>query len=202
MDYAKCALCKEKDHTGNMIRACKCDQWTHCDCLNKKRISDAQYFSSCPDCGSDYNMEKQEFPEWRKIAEIVGSVLLDLSGFILAFGAGSLVIGKVFIFFGVQTTLKPHIYGGLVVLGVLGFVALVYGIAMTARGAFWFPMHLNVGRDNNAMILLIVIGAIVVITAAVYWTCVTIKERVEKHRRSIGVREFVVKDYARGVGDI
>jgi hypothetical protein len=202
MDYAKCVLCKEKDHTGNMIRACKCDQWTHRDCLNKKRVSDAKSFSSCPVCGSDYNMEKHEIAEWRKIAEIIGSVLIDLCGFVLAFVAGSLVLGEFLIFCGAETTLKPPIFGALVIFGVLGFIALVYGLSQMAHGGIWFPMHMDVGRNDGALVMLIVIGAIGVVAAAIYWTVVTVKERIEKHKRSVGVREFVVRDYTRGVSDI
>jgi hypothetical protein len=202
MDYAKCALCKEKDHTGNMIRACKCDQWTHRECLNKKRVSDAKYFSSCPVCGSDYNMEKQVIPEWRKIAEIVFSVFSDLCGFALVFAAGSFVLGRFLIFCGAQTTFKPHVFGALVAFGILGFIALVYGLSTMAHGGFWFPLHMDFGRNDGAIVVLIVLGAIIVVAAAVYWTVTTLQERLAKHRRSIGVKEFVVRDYSRGINDI
>jgi hypothetical protein len=203
MDYSKCAICKEKDHTGNMLRACKCDQWTHRDCLNKKRISDASYFASCPVCGTDFNMEKKEISEWRKIAEIIGSVLLDLCGFTVAFAGAAALFGRFLIWMGVHTTFGPNTLGALTMFGILGVITMIIGIAQLARdGGMIYFMHGMNFRDDSAVAVFVIIGILVAVGATIYWTVKTIRERIAKHKRAIGVRELVVQDYTRGIDDI
>jgi hypothetical protein len=203
MDYAKCAICKEKDHTGNMLRACKCDQWTHRDCLNKKRVSDASYFASCPVCGADFNMEKREISECRKISEIVGSVLLDLCAFVVMFVGAAAVFGRFLIWTGVGTTLGPTVVGALTMFGILGVLAMIVGLVhLTRDGGMIYFMHGMNFRDDSALTVFVVIGILVAVGAAIYWTVKTIKERIAKHKREIGVRELVVQDYTRGINDV
>jgi uncharacterized membrane protein len=204
MDYAKCAFCKEKDHTKNMLMPCRCDHWVHRDCLNKKRIADPNYFSECPVCKSAYNLEQKKIPEWRKYAEIIGSVVLDLATFAMLFCAASIATGKLLIALKVESRLTPGQLGAFVICGVLGFIAFIAGIVMIMKDQpvylYWFH---GIQCDNDsAPLIFVTIGAIVLAIAAVWWAVVTIKARIEKHQRAIGVKEFVVKDYTRGIQDL
>jgi hypothetical protein len=204
MDYAKCAFCKEKDHTKNMLMPCSCDHWVHRDCLNKKRIADPKYFSECPVCKSAYNLEQKPIPEWRKYGEIVGSVLLDLTSFVILFAAASILTGKLLVRMNFHPEMRPGYLGACVIFGILGFGAFIAGLFMIMRDqpVYFFWMHGMDCHNEGAPLVFITIGAIVVTGAAVWWAYVTIKARIEKHQRAIAVREFVVKDYTRGIQDI
>ena len=203
MDYAKCSICKEKDFTNNLIVPCKCDKYVHRSCLNKKRIKEPAYFDQCPICAATYNMEKKEIPEWKKITQIVFSVIFDFMTFIITFVAASSIFGWVLVKLGIKFawTDKPFFIGSIVMIGILGFISFLYGLMLIMKDNIFFLHNLDF-RGENALFLFLIIGAIVLISASIYWIYKTLKERIEHHKRSIGVKEFEVKDYTRGIEDI
>ena len=200
MDYSKCSLCKEKDITENMIMPCKCNQWVHKSCLNKKRIADPTYFDECPVCKSKYCLEKKIIPEWKKIAEIVFSVVIDLLLFVSAFTAGASILGWIIAKCGItfSWTNKPFLIGATVLMGVLGFIAMIYGMLRIFRDNV-IMLHNIDFRGDNALIMFVVIGCVVLLFGIAYWLYVTLKYRIERHKRAVGVKEFEVKDFTRGI---
>lgn len=201
--YSKCRICHEKDRTENMLMPCKCGNWVHRSCLNKKRISDPSYYDSCPICGAHYNFEKKEIPEWRKTTEIVLSVLFDLLAFILLFTVSSYLLGKLI----QKTNHKPlnisnsTLLGAAIIFGILGIIIVIVSVFYAAQ---YNPFFINTVdcNDENALVVFIIIGAVAVVSATVYFTYQTLKDRLERHKRAVGVKENVVQDYLRGVDNI
>lgn len=203
VEYSKCRICKEKDRTENMLMPCKCGTWVHRSCLNKKRISDPSYYDSCPICGAHYNFEKKKIPEWKKTTEIVLSVVFDLLAFITLFLLFSYLIGKLIQKSGKKplNISNSTILGSAIVFGILGIIAFIVAIFYLAQNNPFFINTVDC-NDENAFVIFIIIGAVTVLTATVYVTYITLKERLEKHKRAIGVKENVVRDYLRGVDNI
>lgn len=202
MNYAKCSICHEKDFTENMLIPCKCDRWVHRKCLDKRRVSSAEHYEKCPECGSTYQTEKKVIPEWIKYTQIIGSVILDLCIFISMFTFASIVTGKVLKKFGYQVAgYSEAVTGCLVICGVVGFVVVVCAMVSSWKngcvGGGFMPMHSD--SSDNVITILVIIGIIALITATAYWMYHAISERIAKHKRSVGVKENVVIDYTRGI---
>lgn len=203
IEYSKCRICKEKDRTENMLMPCLCGTWVHRSCLNKKRISDPSYYDSCPICGAHYNFEKKKIPEWKKITQIVLSVVFDLLTFIALFVIFSYIIGKLI----QKTGQKPlgitnsTVLGAAIVFCVLGVITVIVAILYVAQNN---PFIINTFdcNDENAFVVFIIIGAVAVLSATAYVTYITLKKRLDKHKRAVGVKENVVHDYLRGVDNI
>ena len=203
IDYSKCAICREKDHTTNMIMPCKCGTWVHRACLDKKRIKDRRYYDSCPICNVKYNLEVNKIPEWKKKAEIYLSVLRDLLFGILLFIIASNLLGRLCFRFNLTVTNinNQTLLGAAVICFVCGIIAFIFGIFYVAdnQPIFLYQMNFN---DQNAFVVFIIIGCIAVVSTVVYFTYKTLKERLEEHERSVGVKENIVQDYLRGVDNI
>ena len=186
-----------------MIMPCKCGTWVHRSCLNKKRISDASYYDSCPMCGAHYNLEKKVIPEWQKTAEIVLSVVFDLLAFITAFLFLSYIVGKLIQKSGKRplNISNSTVLGAAIVFGILGIIIFIIAIFYVAQSNPFFINTVDC-NDENAFVIFIIIGAVAVISATAYVTYITLKKRLEKHKRAIGVKENIVQDYLRGVDNI
>ncbi|OHT10663.1 hypothetical protein TRFO_04165 [Tritrichomonas foetus] len=204
IDYSKCRICKEKDHTNKMIMPCKCGTWVHRSCLNKKRVSDPAYYESCPICGATYNFEFKKMPEWKKHFQIISSVILDVISICSMFALSSFILGKLFITFNIKSELIPNptLFGGAIICGIIGFCIIIY--AMSQGGFFYFyPSNFYSGNNNNdALMAFVVIGIVAVFASLIYYTYYITKSRYERHRRAVGVKENVVTDYLKGVDKI
>jgi Na+/melibiose symporter-like transporter len=66
---------------------------------------------------------------------------------------------------------------------------------------FFFMPHFEC-RDESALFAFVIIGAVVLVAVTLWWSYKTISERIERHKRSVGVKEFIVTDYTRGIADI
>jgi predicted membrane channel-forming protein YqfA (hemolysin III family) len=146
-------------------------------------------------------MEKKVISPWKKYGQIVASVLLDVFVFFVAFVTASAILGKVLFACGIKSEYKPVVVGSVVILGVLGLISVIYALSGVMQGnIFWMP-NLEC-RDESALMVFVVIGVIVLIGAVIWYSWKTIDERIQKHKRAVGVKEFVVTDYTRGISDI
>lgn len=154
----------------------------------------------CPVCGSKYNLQKKEIPQWKVYADITLSVIIDFGLISLWFVLLSFLLGSLMVYFGVQfeITSNPLLMGAMVLIVILGFVSFIFGLTMIARDNIFFLNGINCNGDNAIMVFF-VIGAIVVLCASVYWIYVTLNERIEHHQRRVGVKQFVVRDFTRGI---
>lgn len=197
-EYAKCSLCNEKDLTENLLIPCKCNRWVHRSCLNKKRIESKEYFDRCPVCEAEYCMQQKQYPNWRKYAEIYGSLIRDLMLFATLFLAASFVTGTIARKLGIQTGFPDTVFGGFVICGVVGFVVAIYTMIMLANDGSFFILNAPDMQGDNMLVMFVVIGVIALVVGTGYWFVKAFQDRLERHERAFGVKEKIVLDYAAG----
>jgi cytochrome bd-type quinol oxidase subunit 2 len=143
----------------------------------------------------------------QKYAKLTGLVLFDLACFATVFVAASILIGKLLIAKKVETNLKPRALGALVLMGLYGLVAVIIGFVVIIRNHRTesqsqsssssgppVPVYTSDSGASGAAVGFVIAVAIVVIIASVWLAYVTIKSRVERHQRAVGVNEFAVVD--------
>lgn len=194
-EFAKCALCNQKDSTENLLMPCKCHRWVHRACLNKRRVESQEFFDHCPVCGTEYCIQQKQYPNWRKYVEIYGSVLRDLLVMGAIFLAASMATGKIMRILGIVTKYSDSTVGAMVIAGVVGFIACVCAMFYLLQESNVYLFDLPDCRGDNAAIVFVVIGVAVLIGGTSYWIVITVQERLKRHERAFGVKEKIVLDY-------
>lgn len=116
------------------------------------------------------------------------------------FAFASLITGKGLKKVGYQMEgVSETVTGCLVICGVLGCVAVVFGLMCMIRDGGFMPHVVPNCDSDSALAMFVIIGIIVLVGAAIYWSYYTIRKRIDRHRRSVGVKENVVVDYTRGI---
>lgn len=183
---------------------CKCDKWVHRSCLNRKRISDSKYFDHCPVCGTDYNLEVKEISKIKVITEIGFSIFVDLFVFVSLFLLISKLIGILLVKFGSnESTTNPTYRGALILFGIVGFIGIIMGIiALVRSNAVFFDFPFISANDDNALLVFVIIGIVIVAIATFYWAYITAQKRYQRHKRAVDVKKYVVTDYLRGINNV